>query len=524
MAPGLRERNSNSLSDELVKRDSTRSDLSEFEIMSFRPAEDLDKSGTGRPMSTDSLTLHMAPEKGESGGSEESVVTPSNKQQVLEPQEDPSLRKHSAVSYPTNRDTPVNEQSEATTTTGEVQGGGKSASSPKTVPAISEEPASKPGHPPSGVMAQPGNGSSVQPNRFRRVNQYERGRWTIRDSLVTEEHADGVPPNHRHSLSQSEASNSRQQPLPKHQDSSESNGTPPLKPAQQRSDWTITGAPSLEPLHSNDSIPLSGITGGGLAPGESASDKDSSSAHMDRSSTAAETLSRNTSFSSIVAATEKSVDGDEFLRDIDTDSIMSGVTGAQNLSHDQEVADVTLVSPQPPFVPTSSTGAVPPPASTLIPREEQQQPTPASSAPSTGTTPSLEYVDVRRVEHAMSFLQKELNQVLTSSSYPMLMEENRVLKDQRTVMDQANVQLKTELTLTKEELQATREENNRLKKELKELRHSLTRLAQPTPETAPQGDGGTSLVAPQSGALDDVLAPILPSSDDASNCSTDLIT
>lgn len=350
---------------------------SAFEITSFRPAhmDDLDKSGAGRPMSTDSLTLHTVPEKGES---QESVTTPTNtKQQVTNTQPESSLQKHTVANL--ERETPVTEQLEVDNDVGQ----GNVASSPKTVPTIPDESASKPSpHPPSGMTAQSGNGANVQPNRFRRVNLYERGRWTIRDS-VTEEHAEGLQPRQQQQQSlPNEGLDSRYSSLQitNHQDSSESsNGTPPLK-STQRSDSAMG---SLDPPQFHvgmELTTLSGITGGGLGP-ESSSDKDSSSIHMDRSSTAAETLSRNTSMSSIVAPELKSMDGDEVLRDIDTDSI----TGNQAPSQDQDMSDIPPISPHPPVVPTSSSGAVPPPSSTALPPREDQQGT-----PSTGSTPALE--------------------------------------------------------------------------------------------------------------------------------------
>lgn len=339
MAPGIREVRSLEVEE------------SAFEITSFRPAtDDLDKSVAGRPTSTDSLTLHTVPEKGES---EESVVTPTNKQRSANTQSESSLHKNAKANF-AERDTAATEPLDVGN---KVSQGNAASSSPKTVPTIVDEPASKPStHPPSGQ-----NGAGVQPNRFRRVNQYERGRWTIRDSLVTEEAAEGIPPQKQQQPVLSEGSNL-------------GNGTtPPLKP-QQRFDPTTTSSEPPQLQVSTELIALSGITGGGLAP-ESASDKDSSSIHMDRSSTAAETLSRNTSMSSILAP-EKSVDGDELLRDIDVDS-MSGITGNQNSSQDQDVSDVPMVSPQPPVLTTASSSAVPPPSSTAIPREEQQPAGPA---------------------------------------------------------------------------------------------------------------------------------------------------
>lgn len=100
----------------------------------------------------------------------------------------------------------------------------------------------------------------------------------------------------------------------------------------------------------------------------------------------------------------------------------------------------------------------------------------------------------------------------------MLMEENRVLKDERTRMDQTNVRLKTELSEIKDELRSTREENTRLKKELKELRSSLTRLAL---MPADGGESGPSSL--QSVPMEGVI-PAPPTSDSTSNSSQDVLT
>lgn len=377
---------------EMLKRDNARS---AFEIMSFIPADqdDLDKSGTRRPVSTDSLGLNTVQEKGESGSSEDSMTLPPSggPHPLSDSQKDSSSPPtHSKADFVERSTPPVSEQSESITDV--VQG--TSASSPKTMPTISDETASKSSsHVAGGVAAGPVNGSSVQPNRFRRVNQYARGRWTVRDSLVTEEHAEGLPSQH----ALSESLNLQQSALhstiattattttttatttTRHQDcnnsDSSTSGTPPLKPAHQRSDPGVAST-STETTPSQYYSDLGEVRGGGLAPIDGVSEKDSSSIHMDRSSTAAETLSRNTSLSSMVAL-EKSVDGDELLRDIDTDSM----TGNQNsTTHEQEMNDaMPLVSPQPPVVPTSSAGAVPPPSSTSVSRDEQLS-TPGSAS------------------------------------------------------------------------------------------------------------------------------------------------
>lgn len=396
MAPNSREVGSLEAEEvgEQLKRENARS---AFEITSFRPAtDDLDKSVAGRPMSTDSFTLHTVPEKGES---DESLTTPTSKQSLTATELEPTLNETTKANLP-ERETVSTEKLDVVKG---VSQGNAGAASPKMV-HTTDEPALKPApaHPPSGVTAQSGNGASVQPNRFRRVNQYERGRWTIRDSLVTEDAAEGVPSQKQQQKQQqplpsSEGMHSRQLSLPStkyHQDSTESsNGaTPPLKSTQQQQQQLQRPESTSDPLHLQVSTELTGIVGGGLAP-ESASDKDSSSVHMDRSSTAAETLSRNTSMASIssILAADKSVDGDEVLRDIDVDS-NSGIAGNQNSSQDQDaVGDVPVASPQPPVsqplvsqppvthppvMVTSSTGAVPPPVSTMMSRE-----TPPVSAP-----------------------------------------------------------------------------------------------------------------------------------------------
>lgn len=377
MTPGLREVTSLDGLDtssfdedvgEMLKRDDERS---AFKITSVRPAntDDLEKGGIRQPVSTDSLSLHVLPEKGESGGSEDSMITNSDKQQRLnDTQQSSLLQTQSKPKF--------------------IVGGGDSTaqleivsevlqagvtSSPKMM-SVADEAASKSSHPPGGLgmAAPPGNGSSVLPNRFRRVNQYERGRWTVRDSLVTEEQEENLPP--------------RKPPLQNAKSVDSNEGSSDTSPKQQRVGPgpgpgpvpTSVVEPSLLQVLPNEFGALSGVVGGGLAPADSTSDKDSSSVHMDRSSTAAETLSRNTSMSSIVLLAEKSADGDDMLGDIETE-----VTGIiqNSMGHEQEVNDVPLSSPHPPVMPTSSSGA-----STAMPQDpqderEEQLNTPAGSAP-----------------------------------------------------------------------------------------------------------------------------------------------
>lgn len=93
-----------------------------------------------------------------------------------------------------------------------------------------------------------------------------------------------------------------------------------------------------------------------------------------------------------------------------------------------------------------------------------------------------------------------------------------MLKDERTLIDQANLKLETELRLTKEDLIATRDENTRLKNELKVLRSNLTRLAL-VPESLGDGNGSDTSSLP----VEDV-AQAPPTSDDTSNSSQDVAT
>jgi regulator of replication initiation timing len=105
------------------------------------------------------------------------------------------------------------------------------------------------------------------------------------------------------------------------------------------------------------------------------------------------------------------------------------------------------------------------------------------------------------------------------------MEENRILKHQRSLVDRENLKLESELSstrdelqLTKEDLVATRDENTRLKKELTELRSNLTRLAQ-MPDFFRTGgnESGTSSTKPA--PLEDAT-PAPPTSNDTSNFSS----
>lgn len=177
-----------------------------------------------------------------------------------------------------------------------------------------------------GVAAVGGNGPNVQlgASRFKRVNNYVRGRWHVRDTSEPEERP--------------ESSELLRQMGPK--TTAESSSVATFSPMVPRRS-TLTTEHSETSQHSRTSsdvgqslpVPAGGVGGGGQrelrdgGEGDSSSDRD---AHLDRNSTAADTLSlsRNTSFSSIATAGEqKSIDGDEHLRDTDTESVASSVPG-----------------------------------------------------------------------------------------------------------------------------------------------------------------------------------------------------
>ena len=283
-----------------LKKESAQS---AFEITSVEPAPDEDLDATGgraHPTSMDDSTLKLT-----LGDSEEDTVSLSEDQQHtpkipsdVEPSASGALSSSSGV------DLSRSQQSSAT-----------------------------------------GNGPSVQPGggRFRKVNKYARGRWTVRDMETTEERS-GTEMTARHA-SQGAA------------------GSRTLEPG--------SGSPSVgrrteqqESLHSRSGSELgqasntSTITGGGGAPSDNISDKDSTSMHLDRSSTAADTLSRNTSMSSINAPDDRSTDVD-----IDT----------QTVSEVTEVAGATGVAPTLASVATAvTTPSHPPPhtSSTLMSTSE----------------------------------------------------------------------------------------------------------------------------------------------------------
>ena len=168
-----------------------------------------------------------------------------------------------------------------------------------------------------------GNGPNVQlgASRFKRVNNYVRGRWNVRDTSEPEERPE---------------SSEMKQMGPK--TIAENSTVATVSPSVTRRS-TLTTEHSETHQHSRTSsdvgqsppVPAAGQRelreGGGGGEGDSSSDRD---AHLDRNSTAADTLSlsRTTSFSSNATAGEqKSIDGDEHLRDTDNESVASSVPG-----------------------------------------------------------------------------------------------------------------------------------------------------------------------------------------------------
>lgn len=366
---------------ELSKKDNAKS---AFEITSVRPAntDDHDRSGVRNPVSNDSLRV-ILPDKGELGECEESILVADDKRQVLTTDVEDSTMQAKAHSMVGSDSTKVEEQQLRvknegckSNSTSATQG---SNVTPSGAAVLSEDLAT------GGTLAHPvssnvssgtggggggavaGNGSSVQPNRFRRVNQYDRGRWTVRDTLISEEQAEmttSVPVR-------------RYYPYQQHQQQDQSssdtviNGTlPRIIQQHQRMEHTTDVTQFQASSLLGMLLGVGGGGGGGLGLSDVTSDKDSSSIHMDRSSTAAETISRNTSMSSIVAP-EKSIDEDES----EVDSI-SGV-GCSAISnsvqgHEHDLSNMPTAAPsQPPGLATLSVGAVPPPSLTTIYREEQ---------------------------------------------------------------------------------------------------------------------------------------------------------
>ncbi len=286
-----------------LKKESAQS---AFEITSVEPAPDEDLDTTGgriQPASMDDSTLKN---KLESGDSEEDTVNLSHQHTPKIPSDtEPS----GALSSSSGVDLTRSQQSSAT-----------------------------------------GNGPSVQPGggRFRKVNKYTRGRWLVRDMETTEERL-GAEAAARH-LSQG-AGGSRINVL------EPGSGSPSIG---RRTD-------QQESLHSRSGSELgqapntSMITGGGGGgvPSDNVSDKDSTSVHLDRSSTAADTLSRNTSMSSINAPDDRSTDVDIDTQTVGNvgemaESAVSAGVVPTSASGGGALA-VTAASHPPPHTTTSST-------------------------------------------------------------------------------------------------------------------------------------------------------------------------
>ena len=146
-----------------------------------------------------------------------------------------------------------------------------------------------------GPAGATGNGPSLQHgmSRFRRVNQYSRGRWMVRDRTEPEEKPDCEPKGSIPGLKMDSSGFG-------------SSISAPLLP--QRKMQPVAEAP--EHYQTQSSSDLTQVSSSSSVPSDSVSDKDSSSIHVERSSTT------DTSFSSILA-TDKSTDGDESTRELE---------------------------------------------------------------------------------------------------------------------------------------------------------------------------------------------------------------
>ena len=325
--------------DEEVGDISKRDTKSAFEITGFRPAhlEDLERSGLGarHPQSTDSLRE----DKG-SGEFDDSVINTDERHQVADTETSVTQTQTVNFTIPAEKAGDAVHQNLASSSSSTLMNA-------EDVSSLGQQTSNASVSTTVTVGTASTNGTSVQPNRFRRVNRYERGRWTVRDSLVTEEQADNTLPQHR-------------KPSTKLHDPNDIGGSTSPK---------IT--PQFDSVASSEHTEY-GLAIMGIPPNDAASDKDSSSIHMDRSSTAADTLSRNTSLSSINAP-EKSVDGDELIRDIDAENIPGPATTLSSNSgvYEPETLDTTA-SPQPPIMITATEGEHPPPSTTTLQRDDTQ--------------------------------------------------------------------------------------------------------------------------------------------------------
>ena len=240
-----------------LKKESAQS---AFEITSVEPAPDDDLDTTGgrvQPASMDDSTLKIKLESGDSA-EEDTISLSEDQQRTPKMPSDAEPSGSGALSSSSGVDLSRSQQSSAT-----------------------------------------GNGPSVQPGggRFRKVNKYARGRWTVRDMETTEERS-GTEMATRH-MSQG-AGGTRINVL------EPGSGSPSIVRRTEQQESLHSRSGSELGQASNASL----ITGGGGAPSDNVSDKDSTSVHLDRSSTAADTLSRNTSLSSINAPDDRSTDVD----------------------------------------------------------------------------------------------------------------------------------------------------------------------------------------------------------------------
>ena len=201
---------------------------------------------------------------------------------------------------------------------------------------------------PPPVSSQPpptsGNGPLNQPGtkRFRRVNNYPRGRWSVADRSEPEQRP--------------ESQSSERGPL--HSSSQKSlYGSPEMIGPSP-----ITGRKSLLEL-SEDMPLLSHMTSQsgsdhGPAPSDTASERDPQ-----------EMLSRHGSLSSVVT-TEKSADGDERLQDVETESVASASADAGTTGTGQDFAYPTSGLPTNGAVTSVPLGFLPAASSTTPPVAE----------------------------------------------------------------------------------------------------------------------------------------------------------
>ena len=335
--------------------------LSAFAITSVLPADhdDLESSmaqQTRLPASTDdSITLQTtAALRGDSSeedsislSEEQKVVAASNSLPVVTQEHSHTAQEDSrSVDTPTPAATSSPSEPPSATTTVVEPAPTQSASSSTLVPMASvpsvalastdslssvDEPSSRTtsslaAASMSNIGAGSANGPSVQPgaSRFRKINNYVRGRWMIRDTTAPEDHRAGEGSGGGGSTSSCDSRYPGSGRSSNAQDPPTTGSASPIighrRPTNELSDA----------LHTRSTSDLGNLIGGGGGVGlglmvsspciaTSDSDRDS---HVDRSSTAADTLSRNTSLSSIPPM-EKSIDGDDHLREVETESVAS---------------------------------------------------------------------------------------------------------------------------------------------------------------------------------------------------------